>query len=875
MKMHREPFRFLLLLVLAAGTSGVLHATKLSGVTVLDKDYLTVHFLDGEVTHRDDGIGPTAFTSDHEDDRDTVKTYGTALNTTQAASSSVWLVRSLDDANFGTAGRNPSQCFRKTKLNGHAEKAWSGSDFQYQSTYEHFIFLRMPSSLVNGAAYTLDIGAGTNTDVTTAAFTFNITSSRSEAVHVNLAGYHSDTAVKSADLYFWMGDGGARDYASFQGNRVYLYEVNSQVSTQAGTVAFWRNSGSDVGGYNLTRSPVWNADFSGLAAPGTYRLAVEGVGCSQDFVIDDRAYCLPFMVSVRGFFYMRIGQDSTGGIYPVPRRPLYLPGVSPATTRVYLTTMHPYHAEWGTFSSGDVWDRPDDWAAYRKSGNPTNPDARGGHSDALDWDRHLGHISDIYDMLLPFFLTGGALSDDTLGIAESGNGIPDILDEARNEVDFWLRLRDGQGYSHGVTNPNGSNELFQAAPTAVAAWASAANAAFLAECFRLSGHTALMNQYRDSAAAAYTYAGGLGDQMLDRTQDVGGSVVRGRDLKMTAAAFLYNVTGEAAYETVVNQESVATGTTSVLDDNSSRDQVWATAAYLLTPRTVSYPALYANMKASIIYQAGQQEANAIQTRPSRRATCINTGYFHTAQNVQQTLIAHRVTTNAAEKALFRRAMTLEADWGLGRNPLNMIQMTTAATPLGSRRSVQGAYTTGRDDGAPGLHPGHTPYMNLDDWACGMTMGCPSRLYENSYPAGFRTTWPVAEGYFNTRYVWAHVEFTPQQTMRGKTALYGYLYGIGKAGPSAVRRNDRPSAGSSPAGVVLTIDNLMVPLPGAGTYSIRIVTISGRTLRFFTRRIGPGESLRGIFPPAAGLYLLEIRAGDQSVARKLLVRGLCR
>jgi hypothetical protein len=40
-------------------------------------------------------------------------------------------------------------------------------------------------------------------------------------------------------------------------------------------------------------------------------------------------------------------------------------------------------------------------------------------------------------------------------------------------------------------------------------------------------------------------------------------------------------------------------------------------------------------------------------------------------------------------------------------------------------------------------------------------------------------WPKSEGYFKTPYVWAHSEFTPQQTMRGKMALYGYLYGLSK------------------------------------------------------------------------------------------------
>ena len=33
--------------------------------------------------------------------------------------------------------------------------------------------------------------------------------------------------------------------------------------------------------------------------------------------------------------------------------------------------------------------------------------------------------------------------------------------------------------------------------------------------------------------------------------------------------------------------------------------------------------------------------------------------------------------------------------------------------------------------------------------------------------------------FNSRYVYAHSEFTPQETMRGKMALYGYLYAIDK------------------------------------------------------------------------------------------------
>ena len=281
-------------------------------------------------------------------------------------------------------------------------------------------------------------------------------------MHVNLAGYAPDAPHKAADLYQWLGDGAARDYSSFEGSTVSLYDVANARSYPVGQVAYWKPSGEDAGFYNLTRSAVWNADFSAFSESGTYRLVIDGVGCSQDFRIASDAYADPFKVSLRGFFYMRIGQGNAAGLTPPPRTPLYLPGASPANTVVYLTTMQPWHPQWGSFASGDPWDATDAWAAFRQPGNPTNPNAWGGHSDAYDWDRHLGHVSIIYDMLLPYVLTRGALDDDDTGIAESGNGIPDMLDEARNEVDFWLRLRDGAGYSHGLTNPNGSNVFYQA-----------------------------------------------------------------------------------------------------------------------------------------------------------------------------------------------------------------------------------------------------------------------------------------------------------------------------------------------------------------------------------------------------------------------------
>jgi endoglucanase len=764
-------------------TSTDAFAAKLVGIKVIDKDYIMVQFKDGDVNFVDDGLGSTAYTGAHNTANNYKVLYGSALDTTNAVATANWVIKSTVDANYGTTGLHPTNCYRKSKLNGMAEMDWSGSDYIYDYTMEHTIYLKLPYSFAQGNSYTIEINSNTNSDVLSRAINYDIFNSRSEAVHVNLVGYLADASTKAVDLYIWMGDGGARDYSAFVGKKVYIYNVNTTASQQVGTVAFWKSSGSDVGWYNLTASDVWKADFTGFNTPGTYRIAIEGVGCSENFEIKKYAYFEPFRVSTIGYFYMRIGQETNYPGMPVPRRPLYIPNVSPSSTKVYITTMSPIHPEWGTFSGGDVWDNPTDWADYKKSGSPQNNNAYGGHSDAADWDRHLGHISNIYDMLLPYILTDGRLNDDNLGIDESGNGIPDILDEARNEVDFWLRLRDGDGYSHGLTNPTSSNVLYQAGNTPIAAWANAANASMLAYCFMLAGLNDLTDTYTNAAITAYDYASALPDQMLSATQDAGYAWLRGKDLKMMAAAFLYNLTGDTDYEDMVNSLSDITSNTSVIND-SSRNQLWACAAYLKTKRTVHYPTLFSRMKASVINEAKNKESYYASNRPTRRASeqnaGYNSGYFKTIQNVQRSIVAHAVADSPSDKTLFENAMVLEADWGLGRNSLNIIYMTTAATNLASKRSIENAYTTGRDDGTPGVHPGYTPYINTDDWSS-MIMGKPSWMTSKCYPDYGTTTsgWPKAEGYFNTRYVWAHSECTPQQTMRGKMALYAYLYGLYK------------------------------------------------------------------------------------------------
>ena len=761
--------------VLAAIVSPqLLNATRLIGVKTIDKDYIMVHFRDGEVRYRDDATGPSAYLGHtFVEGDDTLFVFGHRLDPEVAGNAANWIISSKDDKGFGS--RSAVAAWRKSKP--------MNTDNTLTSELDHWIFLQLPKAMKQGSTYTVSIPEAIGSDKTEAEVTFDIWSSVSEAVHVNIIGYSPEEETKAADLYMWLGDGGQRDYTSFEGKKVWLYNTETGKKQKAGKVTFWMSateSDKEANRKNMTGSDVWNIDFKD-AEPGRYRLVVEDVGCSMDFDISNDVYFQPYHYSVRGYYYMRLGEPIDPRITPVPRQPQFIPGENPKGLVIYKTDLHPWHPDWRKLR-GDVWDEPhfkmpqqSAFWAHRLPGNPVNDIVRGGHSDAMDWDRHLAHVSNIYDLLLPYILTDGRLSEDNLSIRESGNGIPDLLDEARNEVDFFLSIRDGEAYSQGVTNPSADwTVMYQAGCTTMAAWANAANCAMLGEAFRIHGDEELCRYYTAEAIKAFRFAEKQAVSQLDDWQNIGTSSMRGHDFKQMAAAFIYNLTGDTQWEDIMVAESVAKDGVAPLFSKERRNnyyQIWGAAAYLACPQERHYPEYYDNLVKSVNKQADENNVCHMTTRPSRRTA--NDPRWQTSENLQMVLLAHYVADTDQRREQLEQAMYIEAGWGLGRNPSNTVEMTG----LGERHIVD-CYTTGRNDGVPGSHPGQTPFNGTETWSPGN--GGDARIILNRcYPDWYTGGWPHQESFFNIRYMWVNGEFTPRETMRGKMALLAYLYGIRK------------------------------------------------------------------------------------------------
>jgi hypothetical protein len=739
------------------------NATRLLSVDVLDDEHVMLRFADSVVKTTEGPNVGTGFMQGHESRAlEEIVTYGRPINLNNALALTSYSATCRDDPNY-MLPQMPVAIYRKTKVSGTAWK-WPDPDL----TYEHTFFLKFPKKFAQGKSYKLLVGTGTNTDVAVTGFTFDWTKNQSEAVHVNLVGAHPDMPMKSADLYAWMGDGGFRDYTSYVGRKVYAINQTTGAMTEVNKVQFWRKSAKEYGGWNLTASDVWTCDYSALKQEGKFRIAVEGVGCSPEIQVSKKALFEPFRTSVRGFYYMRIGEPL--GLTPPPRQPRLIPDQDPKGFKVYLTEMSPWHPDWKTLP-GDGWDVVD-WSKWKLPGSPTNPNAYGGHSDALDWDRHLGHVPIIWDLLLPYLLTNGKGGEDNLGIRESRNGIPDVIDEAENEADFWYRLRDQKGgFATGLNNPDGKHQLlYQGAAKPYMAWANAANCAILANAYMVAKKPEMVSKWVKRAKEAWKIANG---EDLDVSFYVGNGRARGRDHKLLAAACLFNVTGDKTYEKDIAEETVLKNGNTEIEKPDVYNQQWGTAMYLLSAKhkwqSPSNRELLKRMESAMINEAISKNVQHSENYPSRRAADPQWGWFQTISETQKVCIAHAITSNKSLKERLLRAMLLEADYTLGRNPMNMTQMTG----IGSRRPEY-IYTSGKNDGVPESHPGHTPYMNSEPWGENF-MANPRYYASRGYPEWEK--WPQGEALWKAPHCYSNNEFTPQQSMKGKHVLYGYLYSL--------------------------------------------------------------------------------------------------
>lgn len=281
-------------------------------------------------------------------------------------------------------------------------------------------------------------------------------------------------------------------------------------------------------------------DFSSVTTPGTYYVLDETANLrSSTFQIGDGVYDDAAAQALHAFYYQRDGIAKTANFAG--------DGWTDAVEHPQNTSCAPYEADAGTGTK----------------------DLHGGWFDGGDQNKYTSLAArDAIDLLRAYVETPAAFGDGTTTaqIPESGNGVPDVLDEVKWALDWLSLMQNADGSlltiveNPGASPPSADQAPCTYGPVSTSATLSAAAAfaygsiVFAANSAANSTYSGYAAKLATQAANAWTWAvanpsvvfynlpAGLGGRE-EEVDDTGRT-----EKKLEAAVFLYELNGGADYK---------------------------------------------------------------------------------------------------------------------------------------------------------------------------------------------------------------------------------------------------------------------------------------------------------------------------------------
>jgi endoglucanase len=299
-----------------------------------------------------------------------------------------------------------------------------------------------------------------------------------------------------------------------------------------GGVVFQGKLGSAVADPN-TGDQVQAADFSALRRAGSFYLEVPGVGRSWNFTVGKNVFAHTYYMAMRAFYGQRCGTAVDMG----PEFPGY---------------SHPICHQHGEF--------------HPSSGASGPRDNIGGWHDAGDYGRYMANSGISTGTLLwAWEIYGQKLKNISLRIPESGNGTPDILNEARWNLEWMLKMQDDDGGAWhkqtseqfpGFIAPEDDKLPSEVVGTGSAPYKSTCATADLAAVGAIAARVyqpydaKFAAQALDAARRAWAWTEKYPNVTFRNPPGVGAGEYADtncKDERLWAAAELWRTTGEAAY----------------------------------------------------------------------------------------------------------------------------------------------------------------------------------------------------------------------------------------------------------------------------------------------------------------------------------------
>lgn len=632
-------------------------------------------------------------------------------------------ISSDDDAAFAGG-------VRPTAVGRDSFEYWNGNigPFQQNAIYWHTYYLQLPRPLQSGHGYRVQV-AGLDASVRDAMeLKYDEAQTETVALKVNQVAYSSRATRRYAYLGWWAGDLGAVDYTACARFEVVEEPGGKVVLTGATTGRSDTPGGSG--------EAVRELDLSALPA-GRFHVRVPGLGRSASFSVGGEQMRELYTHTQRAFYHQRCGF------------PLALP-----YTRFIKPACHLWVDEAGHMQQDGT--------------RPGVREFRGGYHDAADFDCFTYHLRATAQNLDAYAMAPARFPDGDLNLPESGNGIPDLLDEAEWGLRFWREhQRPDGGVPKGRCNDQDSRRqnavvwgpfgIFQ--PDADSNYEYAAVAATFARLYRAHDAT-LADRYLASAVKAFDWA---------LAQPVTGDAAH-NGFVLWAAGALFRATGEARFNELFMARYASGGLRTHWKLASLGGLMrWA---YVLCEQPGTDAALRVRLRAEILQSADYQLDRRLEAEAYRwggdSTRGMGWGNGNGGGHYAESLLRAWWLTGEQK---YLDGASLNADFQLGCNPLSK----TFITGMGARPPLHpqiSAFLYERPDKRGGTVQGITVY--------GLTDNMPSSWYPAKRPA-LRRWRDLGNGGAEIS-----SEFTITETIGASALLYAVLYAadLGLQPPSA-------------------------------------------------------------------------------------------
>ena len=243
----------------------------------------------------------------------------------------------------------------------------------------------------------------------------------------------------------------------------------------SGNITSWNNGNTHV----QSGDQVWWFDFSSVTTAGDYYLYdVANNVSSYSFKIANDVYDEMLRQVMRTFYYQRCG-------------------TAKAT---------PYaESDWEDATACHIGTEQDTDCRWVLDTSPsTSKDLSGGWHDAGDYNKYTNTADNVIHDLLSAYEENPTFWKDDYNIPESGNGIPDIIDELKWELDWLIKMQlDDGSVLHKVSVTTWATASPPSADTEPRRYAEATSSATVSTCGAFAHAAIVLATFNNSSLQSY------------------------------------------------------------------------------------------------------------------------------------------------------------------------------------------------------------------------------------------------------------------------------------------------------------------------------------------------------------------------------------